>query len=122
MTPMPPAWAMAIAIDDSAIGERSTDPGPDDLSTLFGRELRALLTDRIAGMAPSAIESDWDWDPGLTTLANAASGTIDDAWFQPNAATLDVVPIDADESRLQVHLAGTHQPDHFRPLYVHLRP
>ena len=99
--------AVGVAIDDSAIGERSTDPGPDDLSTLFGRELRALLTDRIAGMAPSAIESDWDWDPGLTTLANAASGTIDDAWFQPSAATLDVVPIDADESRLQVHLAGT---------------
>jgi hypothetical protein len=99
--------AVGIAIDDSVIGERPTDPGPDDLSTLFGLELRALLTDRIAGMAPQAIEAGWDWDPGLATLADAASGTIDDAWYLPSAATLDVVPIDVDESRLQVHLAGS---------------
>jgi hypothetical protein len=103
----PVAEAVGVALDDAVIGERSTDPGPDDLSTLMGFQLRNMLSAKVSALAPYHISGDWDWDPGLATLASGAAGDVDQANFLPSAATIDLAPIDADESRLNVHLAGT---------------
>lgn len=99
--------SVGVAIDDGAVGERPSDPGPDDLSALLAPELRSMLTSRVNSLAPYDIASDWDWDPSLGTLATDAPGTVDQASFISGAATTDLVPLDDDESRLNVHLAGT---------------
>ncbi len=99
--------AVGVAIDDGAIGERPSDPGPDDLSAIFGPQLRSMIAGRVNSLAPYDIASDWDWDPSLGTLATNSPGTVDQASFLSGPTSIDLVPLDNDESRLNVHLSGT---------------
>lgn len=101
--------AVGVALDDSVIGERASDPGADDLQSLLKPVLPPMLKDAIAAQAPSNIPSDWEWSPGLA-LGTSASGTVNSLPFTGGLDSLDVVDFNAKESRLQLHVSGTLYP------------
>lgn len=102
--------AFGVALDDGVIGERASDPGPDDLSALLAPKLGPALQQAIAKMAPIHISKDFDWDFSYE-FAVAAGGDIDALNFYPRATTIDVVNFRDDEARLQIHLAGELKPE-----------
>jgi hypothetical protein len=101
--------AVGVALDDSAIGERPSDPGADDLQSLLKPILPQMLKEAVASQAPSSIPSDWEWSPGIA-LGTSASGTLDELPFTGGLTSLDVVDFNAKESRLQLHITGTMYP------------
>ncbi len=101
--------AAGLALDDSAIAERPSDPGADDLASVLKPLLPPLLADAVAAQAPSDIADSWDWSPGVA-IGTKASGRLDSLSFTGGLQSLDVVDFNANESRLQLHITGTMFP------------
>ena len=101
--------AVGVALDDSFIAERPSDPGADDLNSILKPLLNPAIKAAIEAQAPSDIPSDWEWSPGIA-LGTSASGTLNELPFYGGLASLDVVDFNQYESRLQLRITGSMYP------------
>ena len=101
--------AVGVALDDSVIVERASDPGADDVERYLVPKLRAAIQPAIDKKLPITIDDDFDWafSPGFI---QKAPGTVNSLPFTTTALDMDIVDFNATESRLQFHIAGTARP------------
>ena len=82
--------AFGVALDDSVIAERPSDPGADDLSSYFGPAARPTIEAAIEGLAPRDIDE----------------GRLNSLDWWGGAPTLDLVDVTSGVSHLQLQLSG----------------
>lgn len=101
--------ALGVALDDSIIAERPTDPGTDDLTTLLAPVVEPMLAEAIEDQAPISIDDDWGWESGVVG-GLSAGGSVNSLDAFVHSFAVEPENVTADEGRIRVSFAGTIRP------------